>query len=396
MIVGIDRLKKLFGDKYDSKQYQPNGIDLKLKGVESFSENNKVIGIINDEKFLPNMNVVVPTDKKYVFKKNTPYVINLGEHHIPNGFVGLFYIRSTFMRMGCLLSSSVADMGYSGTLKMLFYNPLQDVTVEQNERIVQMVLYDAEDNANYDGSYQENNWIIDDDILVSIADDGLPITIFGKCYMHEGYLYCNNKGLHLHIYEFYNGNIDKKFEIHHINHNKLDNRIANLKKLTINEHRSHHNKGVSNPSTKNKISKLPFGFSVKTKYENGDYLGFQYFDNNGVRRWVSSNRIDELVDKSIDILESLDKDYSDEIKSIKDWAEINDLDVISFKRLEKNNLPKGCRIHKKKSGNPVYEFYHPSPNFLGSSVDFDIALKKAIENTDDELYKSYLIKRWLK
>lgn len=396
MILGKEKLKILYSN-LDDKQFQPNGVDLRLKSVESFSSEKQFVGIVDDKKFLPKTSIVTPIKNKYLLKKQKPYIINLGEYNIPNGYIGLFYIRSSFMRMGCLLSSSVADMGYNGTLKMLYYNPINDVEIEQNERIIQMVLYEAEDSSEYNGYYQENKWLIDEDVLISVADDGLPITIFGKCVLNGGYLYCRGKALHLHIYEYYKGDIEEGFQIHHKNHNKLDNRIANLEKLTISEHKSHHNKGVYNSSVKNRKYDLPFGFTVKEKLKNGEmYYCFQYFDDENVRKIISDKRFDNLINKSIEILTNLKKDYSKEIENIKEWAKNKDLDILSFKRLEKNNLPKGCRLlNKKGCKNLRYEFYHPSNNFLGSSNSFNKAVEKAIENTDDELYKSYLIKRWL-
>lgn len=154
----------MFSDKYDEEQYQPNGIDLRLESVEYFKSNGgECVGIYDNEKHLPTMDVKSSTNNTYLLARGVPYIINLGKHHIPEGFVGLFYIRSTFMRMGCILCSSVADMGYDGTLKMLFYNPLQDVMIEQNERIVQMVLYDADADKLYDGDYQNDKIYLKED-----------------------------------------------------------------------------------------------------------------------------------------------------------------------------------------------------------------------------------------
>ena len=73
-----------------------------------------------------------------------------------------------------------------------------------------------------------------------------------------------------------------------------------------------------------------------------------------------------------------------------------DIDLLTFEKLERNGLPKGCILHKRTNGKLRYEFIHPSGNFLGGSVDFNKALEKAIKNTTDSLYKSYLIKKWQK
>lgn len=395
MILGEQELRLKFSN-CDNEQFQPNGIDLRVKSVETFENNhNEIIGIYDGEKHFPSMKTVKPTNKKYLLKKGTPYLFNLGDITIPTGTIGLFYIRSTFMRMGCQLSSSVADMDYSGSLKMMYYNPIKDVCINHNERVVQMVIYEAQNSGSYDGTYQENKWVIDDEILIAIGDDKLPITIFGKTRKLSGYLVVDDKRLHRLIYEYYNGEIPEGYVVHHINHNKLDNRIGNLELMEDKVHRSHHNKGICNPSTKNKKYDLPYGFTKNEDLSNGYGLCFKYFDDNNIRKKITRTRIDELVKESISILSNLKKDYSGEIEDIKEWSNTHDIDVLSFKKLERNNLPKGCTYHKRQNRKGSYEFYHPNTKFLGSSVDFETALIKAIDKTDDELYKSYLIKRWL-
>lgn len=42
--------------------------------------------------------------------------------------------------------------------------------------------------------------------------------------------------MHRDVWEYYNGKIPKKHDIHHINHNKADNRIENLELYTKSEH----------------------------------------------------------------------------------------------------------------------------------------------------------------
>ena len=59
-----------------------------------------------------------------------------------------------------------------------------------------------------------------------------------KTFKHNGY----NKLVHRHVYEKNNGNIPNGYVIHHINHNKLDNRPQNLRAMTRSEHSQHHNK----------------------------------------------------------------------------------------------------------------------------------------------------------
>lgn len=60
------------------------------------------------------------------------------------------------MRMGCIHTSSVGDMGFKGTIINRITNPITDIQIKQDERIVQMVLYEAEHDTLYDGDYQND------------------------------------------------------------------------------------------------------------------------------------------------------------------------------------------------------------------------------------------------
>lgn len=60
-------------------------------------------------------------------------------------------------------------------------------------------------------------------------------------------IYKNNRRIRLHryIWEQYNGEIPKDYEIHHIDHNKDNNDISNLEMLTKEEHKKRHNEEIS-------------------------------------------------------------------------------------------------------------------------------------------------------
>ena len=63
-----------------------------------------------------------------------------------------------------------------------------------------------------------------------------------------GYWLCStlHKRLHVYIYEKYNGVIPKGMQVHHIDHNKDNNEISNLKLLTKEEHNRLHKKEMTN------------------------------------------------------------------------------------------------------------------------------------------------------
>lgn len=158
MILGEKSLKEIFGNKYDNEQYQPNGIDLRVKKIKKLIPTEN-IGIINNIKKLPHTIEITPNDDGIILlKRNTMYVFDLGEHYIPENTVGTFEIRSTLMRMGAILSSSLADQGYKGSLMMNYYNPVMDINLKLNERVVQMIIHSAENGSLYNGDYQNDKF----------------------------------------------------------------------------------------------------------------------------------------------------------------------------------------------------------------------------------------------
>ena len=164
MIVGRGNLMKLFPDFVDD--IQENGIDLRVGEVyvndDDFS--NRIIGCVNDVKYLPTLGKVEPFtidgEEVYVLEPQTFYFIKTDRPiHIPNGYTQTYAIRSTFTRCGLILMSSVGDNGFNGTLMMGLYNTNKNVSVfvGKNERIIQAVTYQNDGTASqYDGSYQDD------------------------------------------------------------------------------------------------------------------------------------------------------------------------------------------------------------------------------------------------
>lgn len=52
----------------------------------------------------------------------------------------------------------------------------------------------------------------------------------------------SRKRLHVYVWEYYNGNIPRGYQIHHKDGNKGNNDIINLDCLSEHEHLSHHSK----------------------------------------------------------------------------------------------------------------------------------------------------------
>ncbi len=66
-------------------------------------------------------------------------------------------------------------------------------------------------------------------------------TEFGNAHLSNGYLRLpDGELLHRKIYEKYVGKIPENYQIHHLNEDKLDNRVENLICLSRSEHRTLH------------------------------------------------------------------------------------------------------------------------------------------------------------
>lgn len=120
-----------------------------------------------------------------------------------------------------------------------------------------------------------------------------------------------NHGKYLHrlIFEdFYKIILPDNIFIHHNDENPLNNNIWNLIPLTKKEHNMLHNTAEKHPFF-NKSHKLS-SMIKRSKYNNttgyfrvskiGNYYSYQYIDNNGKRRKLSSKSIQELKKKVLE------------------------------------------------------------------------------------------------
>lgn len=160
MIVGRENLLKLFPNF--AEDVQENGIDLRVGEIYKISDDydNRLVGCIDDEKYLPNLEVVECEDNCFVLYPKTYYFVKTDRDiHIPDGYTQTYAIRSTFARCGLLLISAVGDNDFNGRLMMGLYNTNKNlkIFVGENERVIQAVTYENDGTASkYDGSYQNN------------------------------------------------------------------------------------------------------------------------------------------------------------------------------------------------------------------------------------------------
>lgn len=159
MVLCKKTLKRIFKREYKEEDYTPNGIDLRLKNAQICLDNPDDLYGFDSEgnKKLPNtVDLSTEQDGSYHFQPNTRYLWNLGKNRYP-GVIGLFFLRSTIMRSGGKLFSSVADMGYEGDI-IVGFETSNHISIPKDERVVQCIFLELDDNSgeSYHGDYQNN------------------------------------------------------------------------------------------------------------------------------------------------------------------------------------------------------------------------------------------------
>lgn len=157
-VLAEKELREIFRNM-DDEQFTPNGIDLRLQKVylpENISRG--VFGITQGNKIIPQLIEIPVLDNAYVLNPGRKYYINCGHIDIPTNCVQFYYLRSTLMRAGLELYSSVGDAGYSGDLIFAVkVAGVASIVIEQNERVVQAVTHKlTSETEGYDGDYQNN------------------------------------------------------------------------------------------------------------------------------------------------------------------------------------------------------------------------------------------------
>ncbi len=166
MLLSKKALQKIYEDDFDEEQYQPNGIDLRLKNVQCpMQEDDETWGINSvGTKMIPQLQdfpMYNEDQDEWRLYPGCSYYINCGHMDIPAGYAQIYKIRSTLMRCGCVLTSSVGDAGYSGDLifKLTISSDIESlpVTITKDERVVQAIMFELTDSEDsYDGDYQNN------------------------------------------------------------------------------------------------------------------------------------------------------------------------------------------------------------------------------------------------
>ncbi len=157
-VLSVEDLKKYITCELgmDEKQYQINGIDLRLNKVYKFTS---FASFLIEEIKLPPIEEVKSTfiegREVYVLDKGA-YLIEFFETiEIPKDAVGICFPRSSLLRSGCDIRTALWDSGYKGKSRALLvvYNPIM---LERGSRVAQIIFLRTEKatDKTYSGQYQ--------------------------------------------------------------------------------------------------------------------------------------------------------------------------------------------------------------------------------------------------
>lgn len=134
----------------DSKQVQPNGVDLT---TEMIYEQINPGTIRQNGKEIGDRTEIEMVNGEFQLSAGA-YILQYGEViSVPEGHVGFVLPRSSLMRNSGMLNTAVWDAGYEGKGEgLLTVN--RPLTIEQDARIAQFVLAEANHDGHYNGSYQ--------------------------------------------------------------------------------------------------------------------------------------------------------------------------------------------------------------------------------------------------
>ena len=145
------------------RQLQPNGIDVTVRSVASFPPESGAgaIGVCDADRVLPSPTELNFGSDGWLALSPGQYLVTFNEVvNLPRWLMALGRPRSSLLRMGVSLHTSVWDAGYSGRSQALLvvHNPA-GFRLQRDARIAQLVFFpmSAPDARGYEGRYQREN-----------------------------------------------------------------------------------------------------------------------------------------------------------------------------------------------------------------------------------------------
>ena len=142
-------------------QLQPNGVDVTMRSVASYSPEAGSVGASDADRMLPGSTELDFGRNGWLVLPNGQYLVTFNEVvNLPRWLMALGRPRSSLLRMGVSVHTAVWDAGYSGRSQALLvvHNPA-GFRIQRDARIAQLVFFplSAPDARGYDGQYQHEN-----------------------------------------------------------------------------------------------------------------------------------------------------------------------------------------------------------------------------------------------
>jgi len=141
------------------EQFQPAGIDLTVKTVETFSGRG-IIDFSNEKRYLPETQMLEFDSDGRLYLERGVYRVQVGPIlKIPMDCMGFALPRSSLTRMGCSVQGGFWDPGYEGdaVFSLLVQNE-GGIAIYKHARIAQIVLMKTTvalaEGEGYSGVYQ--------------------------------------------------------------------------------------------------------------------------------------------------------------------------------------------------------------------------------------------------
>jgi len=140
-------------------QIQPCGIDLTVASIESYASSGE-IDFDNSKRKLPRMELTGRFGDTWKLSPGA-YLVTFKEVvNVPPDCMGLARPRSTLLRLGATVETSIWDPGYKGrSQSMLVVHNRNGITIHPSARLVQMVFLPLNKVAEklYTGIYNGEN-----------------------------------------------------------------------------------------------------------------------------------------------------------------------------------------------------------------------------------------------
>ena len=142
-----------------SKQVQPVGVDLTIQKIETY-RNVGSIDFDNSKRQLPALSDTGRFDEFWLLKPGA-YLVTFNEVvDVPPDVMGIARPRSSLLRMGATIETSVWDPGYKGrSQSMLVVHNLNGIKIYDNAKVAQIIFIKTESQSDvlYSGKYQGEN-----------------------------------------------------------------------------------------------------------------------------------------------------------------------------------------------------------------------------------------------